>query len=267
MGLRRFLRRSRWDRERLEEIESYIRIETDENIARGMSEDEAGVAARRKFGNSTRIREDIYDMNTISFLDTLLRDAKYGLRVLRHNLVFSVVAVLTLAIGIGANAAVFSVVNSVLLRPLRYPKPDELVALRQVAPGAAGLANFSNGLLLSPSMYVTYSEQNRAFQSLGVWNLGNANVTGIAEPEQVRVVYVSDGTLQALGVPPAVGRWLSSVDQVPAGGQAPAGFFGQSTTLMLSYGYWQRRFGGDQAVIGRTINVDSRPREIVGVMP
>src|SRR5215470_12593172 len=234
MSLRRFFRRKRWDRDRVAEIESYIQIETDENRARGMNDDEAHVAARRKLGNTTRIREEIYEMNSIHFLDTLFRDTRYGFRVLRHNLVFTVVAVLTLAIGIGANTAVFSVVNSVLLRPLRYPKPDELVALRQVAPGAAGLANFSNGLLLSPSMYFTYSEQNRTFQSLGVWNLGNANVTGVAEPEQVRVVYVSDGTLQALRVPPAVGRWLSSVDQVPSGGQAPAGFFGQSTTLMLS---------------------------------
>lgn len=265
MGLRRFLRRSRWDRERLEEIESYIQIETDENIARGMSEGEAHAAARRKFGNSTRIREDIYDINTISFLDTLLRDAKYGIRVLRHNLVFSVVAVLTLAIGIGANAAVFSVVNSVLLRPLRYPKPDELVALRQLAPGAAGLTNFEDGLKLSPSMYFTYTEQNRAFQSLGVWVAGTANVTGIAEPERVRAVYVSDGILQALDVQPAAGRWLSSADQVPAG--PGPGFMGQPMVLMLSYGYWRRRFGGDRSIIGRTINVDTRPREIVGIMP
>src|SRR5215831_17628675 len=266
MGLRRFLRRSKWDCERLEEIESYIQIETDENIARGMSEDEARAAARRKFGNSTRIREDIYDMNSINILDTLFRDAKYGLRVLRHNLVFSVVAALTLAIGIGANAAVFSVVNSVLLRPLRYPKPDELVALRQEAPGAAGLTNFANGLLLSPSMYFTYSEQNQTFQALGVWNLNTANVTGIAEPERVRAVYVSDGTLQALGVAPEAGRWLSSTDQIPVPAQGP-GLMGQSTTLMLSHGYWQRRFGGDRSIIGRTITVDSKPREVVGIMP
>jgi predicted permease len=266
MSLRRFFSRKRWDRDRLEEIESYIQIETDENRARGMNDDEARAAARRKFGNSTRIREEIYEMNTITLLDTLLRDVRYGFRALRHNLVFTVVAVMTLAIGIGANAAVFSVVNSVLLRPLRYPKPDELVALRQLAPGAAGLANFANGLLLSPSMYFTYSEQNRTFQHLGVWNLGTANVTEIAEPERVRAVYVSDGTLQALGVPPAAGRWLSSADQIPAPGQGQ-GFIGQSTTLMLSYGYWQRRFGGDRAVIGRTITVDSISREIVGIMP
>lgn len=257
MGWGRFFRRAKWDRERLEEIESYVQIEMDDNMARGMPHAEARAAARRKFGNSTLIREEIYSMNTIAFFDTLSRDVRYGLRALRHNPVFTVVALLTIAIGIGANTAVFSVVNSVLLKPLPYPKSAELVALRQVAPGAAGLASFSDGLRLSPSMYFTYAEHNRTFQSLGVWTTGSANVTGLAEPEQVRTVQVSDGVLQALGVPPEAGRWLSATDQIPRGRE----------TVMLSYGYWQRRFGGERSAIGRNIEMDSRPREIIGVMP
>ncbi|HEV3201142.1 MAG TPA: ABC transporter permease [Bryobacteraceae bacterium] len=257
MAFGRFFRRARWDRERLEEIESYLQIEIDDNIARGMPPVEAREAAHRKLGNSTLIREEIYHMNTIGLLDTLGRDVRYGLRTLRGNPMFTVVALLTLAIGIGANAAVFSVVNSVLLKPLRYSKAEELVALRQTAPGAAGLANFSTGLPLSPSMYFTYAEHNRAFQSLGVWIAGTASVTGLAEPEQVRSVVVSDGVLQALGEPPAVGRWLSAADQTPRGAE----------TVMLGYGYWQRRFGGDRSAIGRNITVDSRPREIIGIMP
>jgi predicted permease len=106
-------------------------------------------------------------------------------------------------------------------------------------------------------MYFTYAEHNRTFQSLGVWDTGTASVTGLAEPEQVRTVEVSDGVLQALEVPPAVGRWLSEADQVPRGPQR----------VMLSYGYWLRRFGGDRSVVGRNITVDARPREVVGVMP
>jgi predicted permease len=266
MSLRRFFRRAKWDRERLEEIESYVQIETDDNVARGMPYSKARAAARRKLGNSTLIREEIYSMNTIAFFDTLSRDLRYALRTLRHNPVFTVVALLTIAIGIGANTAVFSVVNSVLLRPLRYPQPGELVALRQLAPGAAGLASFVDGLFLSPSMYFTYAEHNRSFQSLGVWITGTGNVTGLAEPEQVRIAFVSDGVLQALDVPPALGRWLNAQDQIPHGSE-PGGFAGRSTTVMLSYGYWQRRFGGDPSVIGRNITVHSRPREIVGVMP
>ena len=257
MGLRRFFRRAMWDRERLEEIQSYVQIETDENIARGMPYREARAAARRKFGNSTRIREEIYSMNTLAFVETLARDLRYGVRIMRLNPVFTAVALLTLAIGIGANTAVFSVVNSVLLKPLPYPKAEELVGVWQAAPGAAGLANFSSGLRLSPSMYFTYAEQNRTFQALGVWIPGAASVTGLAEPEQVRAVFVSDGTLQALSIQPALGRWLGQADQMPGGPE----------TVMLGYGYWQRRFGGDRSVIGRGVRVESRPREIVGVMP
>jgi predicted permease len=153
-----------------------------------------------------------------------------------------------------------------LLNPLPFPHAEELVALRQLAPGAAGLSNFIDGLHLSPSMYFTYAEQNRTFQSFGAWTTGTANITGLAEPEQVRTVLITDGVLQTLNVPPALGRWLSSADQVPRG-EEPGSFSGRSTTVMLSYGYWQRRFGGESSVIGRNITVDSRPREVVGVMP
>jgi hypothetical protein len=196
-------------------------------------------------------------MNTVTLLDALGRDLLYALRGLPRNPTFTVVALLTLAIGIGANTAVFCVLNSVLLKPLPYPRPEQLVALRQVAPGAAGLASFRDNLLLSPSMYFTYAEHNHVFQSVGVWNPQRATVIGIAEPEQVRVVSVSAGVLETLAVPPALGRWLSPADQVPVA-RAPIGFTAISNTVMLSHGYWQRRFGGDRSVIGRNINVDSR---------
>ncbi|MBV9404467.1 MAG: ABC transporter permease [Acidobacteriaceae bacterium] len=257
MSLRNLFRRTKWDRERSAEIESYVEIETDENIARGMPERDARAAARRKFGNSTLIREEIYKMNTLVFLDTLARDVSYSVRMLRHNVMFSAVALLTLAIGIGANTAVFSVVNSVLLKPLPYPHPEQLVAVWHKAPGAAGLASISGDLHPSASMVVTYAEQNRTLQAIGGWYASTTTVTGLAEPEEVPTVSVSDGALQALGVAPILGRWLSSADQRPNGPE----------TVLLTYGYWQRRFGGDRAVIGRNITVNARPREIVGVMP
>ena len=257
MGWKRFLQRAKWDRERLQEIESHVEIETDENMDRGMPYAEARAAARRKFGNTTMIREEIYGMNTIAFFDTLGRDVRYGLRALRHNPVFTAVALLTLGIGIGANTAVFSVVNGVLLKPLPYPNAERLVAVWHAAPGAAGLASVSGDLRLSPSMFFTYAEGNRTFENFGVWTAGATTVTGLAEPEQVRTVFVSDGALQALGVQPVLGRWLTGGDQKP----------GSPETVMLGYGYWQRRFGGDKSVIGRGIRVESTPREIVGVMP
>ena len=266
MPIGRFWRRRQWDRERSEEIESYLRIETDENVARGLPLDEARAAALRKLGNRTAIREEIYGMNTIALLDGLARDTRYSLRSLGRSPMFTAAALVTLAIGIGANSAVFSVVNSVLVRPLRYPRAEQLVELHQDAPGAAGLANAADGLPLSASMYFMYAEQNRTFQALGVWFPGTANVTGRAEPEQVRTVSVSDGVLEALGVPPAAGRWLAAADQMPQG-PGSSFFSGRSSTVMLNYGYWQRHFGGERSAIGKNLLVDSIPRQIVGVMP
>ena len=170
---------------------------------------------------------------------------------------FAAVVIITLAIGIGANTAVFSILNGILLKPLAYPDPDRLVAVWQSAPGAEGLAAVSGDLRLSPSMYYTYAEQNRTFEHLGVWYTTTATVTGTAEPEEVRGVFVSDGVLEALGVQPVRGRWLSHADQAPIG---PA-------TVMLSEGFWQRRFGADPQIVGRTILVDSQPSEVVGIMP
>jgi len=192
-----------------------------------------------------------------SRVESILADIKFAFRRLRKSPGFAVTVLLTLGIGIGANTTVFSVVDGVLLKPLPYPDSDRLVALWLDAPGAAGLANFTSGLRLSASMYFTFSEQNRTFQSLGVWTSGTANVTGLARPEEVHTELISNGVLETLDVPPVAGRWLTQTDQDPRGAKA----------VMLSYGYWQRRFGGDRGVIGRSIQVDAQPREIVGVMP
>src|SRR5579864_8049736 len=255
--LKQLFSRRRMYRELSEEIQAHLDEKVEELVADGMPREEAKRSARRQFGNVPLIEEKSRDVWAWPSVEDLFADVRFGLRALSHSRVFTAVALLTIAIGIAANAAVFSVVNSVLLKPLNYPNAEQLVALHQVAPGAEGLADFENGLLLSPSMYVTYSDHNQTFQSLGVWITGTANVTGMAEPEQVRTVAVSDGVLQTLGVPPAVGRWFSQIDQVPNG----------PGRVMLSYGYWQRRFGGDRRVIGRNIMVDSQSREIVGVMP
>ena len=255
--LTQFISRKRRYRELSEEIQAHLEEKVEELISAGMSADEALHSARREFGNVGLIEENCREVWAWPSVEDIFTDIRYGLRALRHSHVFTVVALLTIAIGIAANAAVFSVVNTVLLKPLNYPNSEQLVALHQVAPGAEGLADFESGLLLSPSMCVTYSEHNRTFQSLGVWITDTANITGLAEPEQVRIVAVSDGTFETLGVLASIGRWLSPADQVPNGPKR----------VVLSYGYWQRRFGGDRAVIGRNITVDSQLREIVGVMP
>jgi predicted permease len=257
MWLKRLFSRRRLYGDLSDEIREHLEEKIEELVADGMPRKEAAAAARRAFGNVTLTEEDSRNVWRWPSIEDFLADVRYGVRALRPNRTFTAVSLLTIAIGIGANTAVFSVINSVLLKPLNYPKAEELVALHQTAPGAPGLADFESGLLLSPSMYLTYSEHNRTFQAIGVWTTDTANVTGQGDPEQVRAVYVSDGVLQALDVPPTVGRWLAPADQVPRGAER----------VMLSYGYWQRRFGGDRTAIGRNILVDARSREIVGVMP
>ena len=165
---------------------------------------------------------------------------------------FASVAVLTIALGIGANTAIFSVINGVLLKPLPYPKPDELVGMWHTAPGL----NIPD-LNQAPSNYFTYRDQNRTLVDMGLYNNRSASVTGLAQPEQVQTIEVTDGTLPILGVPPLLGRWFDRKDDQP----------GSAKTVMLAYGYWQRQFGGDRSVIGRRILVDGDAHEVIGVMP
>jgi predicted permease len=253
---RLFGRRRRYD-DLSVSIQEHIDERIDELMEDGMPRDEAERAARREFGNVTLLRERSREVWQWQRLESLLADLKHVFRRLGRSPGFAITVVLTLAIGIGANTAVFSVLNSVLLRPLPYPEPQQLVSLHLNAPGAPGLAQFRSELRLSASMYFTFATHNRAFQSVGVWGPGTASITGLARPEQVNTAQISSGVLETLNVPALHGQWLNAADQDSHG-------LGR---VMLSYGYWQRRFGGDQGVVGRTITVDSQSRVIAGVMP
>jgi predicted permease len=238
-------------------IQEHIDERIDELMEDGLPRDEAERTARREFGNVTLLQERSREVWQWQRLESLLVDLKHVCRRLGRSPGFAITVVLTLAIGIGANTAVFSVLNSVLLRPLPYPEPQQLVSLHLNAPGAPGLAEFRNELRLSASMYFTFATHNRSFQSVGVWGPGTASITGLAQPEQVNTAEISGGILETLNVPAFTGQWLTAADQDPRG-------LGR---VMLSYGYWQRRFGGDSGVVGRTISVNSQPRVVAGVMP
>lgn len=254
----RIFRRRRLDEELAEELRGHIEEKTEQLVRlENLSPLEARQAALRAFGNPALVETRSREVWQWARLESLLADLRLAFRRLIRSRAFASAVLLTLAIGIGANAAVFSVLNCVLLKPLPYPESDRLVSLRLRAPGAAGLANFQTGLPLSASMYFSFSENNRTFQSLGAWSPSKVNVTGLARPEEVSAVNLTDGVLEALGVAPLAGRELTAADQVPNGPK----------NVMLSYGYWQRRFGGDRSVIGRTIVIDAQARTIVGVMP
>ena len=253
---RRFRRGRRYD-DLSVSIQEHIAERTEELMAEGMPRAEAEQTARREFGNVALVEQKSREAWQWPAFESILADLKYVLRRLRKSPGFAVTVLLTLAIGIGANTAVFSVLNSVLLRPLPYPEPQQLVSLHLNAPGAPGLAQFRSELRLSASMYLTFAAHNHTFQSLGVWGPGTASITGFAQPEQVNTAQISGGVLETLNVPAFAGQWLTATDQDAHG-------LGR---VMLSYGYWHRQFGGDPGVIGRTIIVNSQSRVIAGVMP
>jgi putative ABC transport system permease protein len=172
-------------------------------------------------------------------------------RLLRSPM-FTAVTILTIAIGIGANSAVFSVVNGILLKPLPYPEPGALIAVWQTAPRIN-----LNKMELSPSDFFTFRDENRSFQHFGLWNGGSVAVTGRAAPEQVRSIFLTQGTLDALGVRPALGRWFSASDDDPASAE----------TAILTHDYWQRKFGGDPNILSAHLVVDGKPTAVAGVMP
>jgi len=253
----RIFRRRKLNDELSEELQGHIEERTEQLIRlEGLSHAEARRAVLRAFGNPALVATRSREVWQWPRLESFLADTRLVFRRLAKAPGFAATVLLTLAIGIGANTAVFSVVDGVLLKPLPYPDSDRVVSLWLQAPGA-GMADFAAGLMMSPSMYLVFSEHNQSFESMGIWSPRTANVTGLAQPEQVHSVLVSDGVLQTLGVPAVVGRWFSQQDQEPHGAK----------TVILSFSYWQRRFAGDRSVIGRSIQVDSQAREIVGVMP
>ena len=174
------------------------------------------------------------------------------LRRLGRAPLFTAITLLTLAIGVGANTVIFSVIEGVLLKPLPYPHPEQLIGVWHTAPGI----NIKD-LNMSPSIYFIDREQNTTLQDIGVYDGDSFDVTGAGEPEHVRGLDVTHGTLPLLGVVPAIGRLFTRSDDSP----------GAQATVLLSHGYWQKKFGGDRSVIGRSITVDGKPRQIIGVLP
>lgn len=190
-------------------VQEHIAERADELVDEGKPRPQAEQQARREFGNVALIQQRSREAWQWPVIESFLSDLKFTARRLFKAPGFTITVLLTLAIGIGATTAVFSVVNSILLKPLPYPDSNRLVSLWLDAPGAGGLTSFSNGLQLSNSMDLTFSDHNKTLQSMGVWNMGESNVTGIAQPEQVKSGYVSDGVLQTLAVPPLLGHWFS----------------------------------------------------------
>ena len=239
-----------------EELRSHIAFRVADLERSGMNRVEAKRRARIEFGGTERFKEECREAAGGNFIDTLIQDVRFSLRMLRKSPGFAIVAVLTLALGIGATTAIFSVLDGVVLKPLSYPHPEQLVSV-EITP----LALDPSLRAMAPEDYFVFRDQSRTFQDIGIYaetdTDRDVNVTGFAEPQRVHALNVTHGVLSVLGTQPMLGRIFSPSDDSPG---APA-------TAILTYGYWQRQFGADPSSIGKTIVVDGKARQIIGVLP
>ncbi|HEX5412739.1 MAG TPA: ABC transporter permease [Terriglobia bacterium] len=249
-----------FDKERLEQrldedVRAHLDMLTEENLRKGMSPEDARYAARREFGNVASVKEECRDRWSIRIIEELAQDLRYGLRQLRHNPGFTAVAIVTLALGIGANTAVFTLVNSVLLQPLPYRNPSKLVAVYQSPPAKSfpGIKTFA----IAPANYLDWQRRNRAFTSMAIYHFAALNLTGTEHPEALKAARISADFFKVLGVEPWIGRNFSPEEEQS----------GHAAEVILGTDFWHAHFGTDRNIIGQKLTFDGRPYTIIGIMP
>ena len=240
--LRGMLRRERLDHDLDEEMRSHLEMRAADNVAAGMSNQQARYEAERRFGNTTLLKEDTRKVDIIGWLDEVARDFRHAFRMLQRSPGFTAVAVLTLALGIGANTAIFSVINGVLLAPLPYRDPQRLVVTKQ------------NDSLMN---ILDIQRQTREFSSGGGINLAQMDYTSGPEPLQIHAGYVDAGFLETLGVPPLLGRIISPEEDVKGGPRV----------IVVSHQFWQDFLNADPHVLGKTVTLTGNDYTVIGVMP
>src|SRR5215467_14390708 len=234
-----------------QELGFHLESEIEQNLARGLSPEEARRAAFRQFGGVDRFKEECRDARGTSFVESLASDLRYCARSLLKRPAFTSIVVVTLALGIGANTEVFSVVYALLLRPYPFRDLDRLVLVRE--SGAAE----SEAQRVAPADFVDLRNTNNAFEQMAAYRYRGLNLTGAGNPEPVDACMVSPNFFDMIGVSPARGHGFYPDQELE----------GKDQTAILSYPFWQRQFGGNPAVLGSTINLNGRSYTIVGVMP
>jgi len=250
--MRSLFRRAAMETEMDEELREHFERQVEKLMASGLPLEEAKRRARLEFGGYEQLKEECRDARGASFVDSLKRDVAYGLRVLRKNPGFTAVAILTLVLGIGANTAIFSVINVVLLRPLPYADPAGLV---MVWENNSQLANPHN--TVSPPDYLDWRKQSDIFSGMAAIFDQRANLTGNGLPEQAVLQDVSENFFSVLGVDPILGAGFTSEN----------GREGHDNVVILSYAFWKERFGGDRDIVGKSVTINGHPLAIVGVAP
>jgi predicted permease len=251
MNLRRFTERRAKDTDLAQEIASHLDHAQDSAATRGLPPDEARRQARVKFGSPDAVRERVWRYRSLPWVEDLWRDLRFVLRSLRKTPGFTAIAILVLTIGIGVNTAVFSVINTVLLKPLSYPEPQRLVMLMNTGPqGSFPGANVPK--------YAIWRQQTSIFDKVAGYDTGGAglNLTGGDHPLQVQGVHVTADYFSMLGAPVIAGRTFTTAEDSPHGGR----------TVVLSYGLWKSRFGGNPSIVGSAIQLDGQPFLVVGII-
>jgi predicted permease len=233
-----------------QEVHSHLELLTEENIRAGMPPSEARRAARIDLGGIEQVKEEVRRKRTGNWLRSVIFDCRYGLRQLRNNPGFTLVAILTLALGIGANTAIFSVVDVVLLRPLPFKDPSRLVALHEGIP-KLGYPKIG----FSPPDLTVFAREQKSFSAVGVYQNKFVSISGHGEPERMTAARISFSLFPVLGVQPMLGRNFAPDEDAPG-----------HNVVLLSYGLWQRRYGGATSILGQTLDIDRQPYTIVGVM-
>lgn len=257
MSWRRFFRRSRADAELAQEIDLYLEEETKENVARGLLPEEARRQARIKLGNPESVHDSLWRQNTLTALDHFLQDMKYAVRTLSRAPGFASIAILVMALGIGANVALFTVVRSVLLNPLPYREPSQLFAIFETEKGAEGRKAFN------PVAGGSFGEWKRSAQAVAQmalaspWQQYNVSAEGGKLPEQIDAAWCSANFFSTLGIASVIGRSFTDADD-----RSDA-----EATAILSDAFWKRRYNGDPAILGGKIWLDSRPYTVIGILP
>ena len=259
MSLTRFFRRGRWDDERRRELDAHLAIETDEGTARGMSYEDARLAAHRKLGNVTRVREEIYEMNTSAIVDAAWRDLRYGVRLLRRNSGFAIVAIASLALGIGANTAIFQLLDAVEFRLLPVSAPEQLVEIRpSLASRFGSMTGRAGRATVTYALWEQIRSRQEAFSSLTAWGTGKFDLATSGESRLVDGLWVSGDFFNTLGVPPALGRVFTASDDVRGCGAGG---------VVISDAFWRRQYGGEPSIVGKTVQLDMHTFQIIGVTP
>src|SRR5437868_568701 len=250
--LRSLFRREHVEEEMNEELRFHYEHQVEKYAASGLSREEAQRRARFAIGGEDKIKEDVREARGVSFVETLLQDLHYGARMLRKNPSFTVVAILTLALGMGATTAIFSVVDALLLRPLPYGDPSGLVVVWENSIRHSHPHN-----VVAPANFVDWQRQNSVFESMAAMADTRANLTGIGDPRQVVVQNVTAGFFHVVDVNPVVGSGFTEENWKQ----------GKDDVVILDYGFWKERFGSDPYLIGKTIDINGKPQVVVGIAP